>query len=183
MQSSPYQGETEKWMFLLTHSVLSQQKQSLGMPVCPNRTASQLCLVQGEPVNANPSQFSELVDFGAGPSGGSNKQFMCQMYGHVPSRETLETWFSCWRHLGGDCGTLPPAPWRSQSCGTCSLIRSWNLKQQLGKDALKTFPRRNWKMGVFACSLCIEPGEDSCRKCLCAHLEIVFWFNMFLWDL
>ena len=46
----------------------------------------------------------------------------------------------------------------SQQVPRCKLIRSWTLRQQLGKYAVNTLPRRNWKLGIFTRCLCAEPG-------------------------
>lgn len=35
-----------------------------------------------------------------------------------------------------------------------AVIRSQNLKQQLGRYAVKSLPKTNWEVNIFACSLC-----------------------------
>lgn len=70
VHSSPYQGETRTGC-LLTHSVLSQGEESLGMLAYPNRTTSLFLCDPGELVIAEPHHLPELGGLGAVLSGGS----------------------------------------------------------------------------------------------------------------
>lgn len=39
----------------------------------------------------------------------------------------------------------------------CKLVRSQTLRQAFVKCVVNPLPRKDWEMGVFACSLCAEP--------------------------
>lgn len=70
----------------------------------------------------------------------------------------MDTWFYCWRKLGGG-GISRDVPTSSlRFLGGSQLahavIRSQNLKQQLGRYAVKSLPKTNWEVNIFACSLC-----------------------------
>lgn len=78
----------------------------------------------------------------------------------------------------------------SQLTPGCRLIRSWTPRQQLGKDRVTPLPRRNWEIGIFACSLWAEPrcivagGGISCTCLKTASMSaVVLWpFECkFLW--
>ena len=60
MQSNPYLGESGSWVFLLTHSVLSERKESLESCILPNRTTTLLPGAE-KVMNVNLCQFSELI--------------------------------------------------------------------------------------------------------------------------
>ena len=66
-------------------------------------------------------------------------------------------------------------PGRPQSAPSYRLIRSWNLRQQLGKHAVKSLPGGNWEMGIFACSLCAEPRLEQIWEVLLCQFNNCFF--------
>ena len=58
--------------------------------------------------------------------------------------------------------TGSPGRWGGwQPASRCVLIRSLTIRQQLLKYANRPILGKDWEMGVFACSLCVEPWGDS----------------------
>ena len=66
-----------------------------------------------------------------------------------------------------------------QSAPKCRLIKSQILRYKLGKYAVKPLLQRNLKMGIFAYSLCTEPGCIATQGCFCARLKTTSLFAIF----
>ena len=62
------------------------------------------------------------------------------------------------------------------------LIRSWTLRQQLGKCEVKSLPGRNWEMGVFPAPSALGLGGRDAREVLSACLKTASLFSRILWD-
>lgn len=67
-------------------------------------------------------------------------------------QEKLKTWFYTSEEEAKGDVLISSIPGGSRPASTCRLIRSQNLRQQLGMYALKSLPERNWEMGIFVCS-------------------------------
>lgn len=103
----------------------------------------------------------------------------------TPSREKLAICFYCWSKPGGECqGNITSSfglLGQSQSAPSYRLIRSWPIRQQLGKCAIKPL-RESLGDELFACYVCAKLREDSHRGWLCTQLTTVPLFAMVLWD-
>lgn len=57
----------------------------------------------------------------------------------------------------------------SQPALRCVLIRSWTLRHQLIKHAVKPFPGKKWEMGVLPAHAALGLDGISHGECSCAY--------------
>lgn len=106
-------------------------------------------------MKAECHQFQVLGDLGANP--------LCSSH----NNGRLDVWTGSLQGDAGDlvlplagdkgsqcvCGEVPTSSFQllggSQSAPVCRLIGIHNLRQQLGKTAVKSLPGINWEMGIF----------------------------------
>ena len=163
-------------MFLLSPSMLGLGVQLRGILMHPFKNCFFVCYSTVVLRNASPVDFQRQVIWGSIPQVAVLKVRVLNV-----QTSSLQV------HAGDLALLLKEAGGRGQSkyplalLGSgqdssqlkCKLIRSWTLRQQLGKYVVQHPPGRNWEISVCVCSLCSELGEIArgsaqapCKNCL-----------------